>query len=194
MSYLRKQGRTQSRDLCLLSWEILQICLFFCHIPSRVNVLADSLLRSKPLSMEGQIPAQADPRSASHFVVKPICDTSLRASSSLSFSLPDRSVKWVDALSHTWDFPGMLHTFPPTPLLSVALGRTPSSRPFLLLAPAWPRQSRNSSLMELSVAHAVRLPLDVFPLAQGNFTHRSSTLFNLHAWTLLGMGIEDRDS
>ena len=37
-------------------------------------------------------------------------------------------------------------------------------------------------------------PLKVFPLLQGNLTHPSSIMFNLHAWALLGMGIEDRDS
>ena len=42
-----------------------------------------------------------------------------------------------------------------------------------------------SSLVELSVAHAVHLPLDVFPLTQGSFTHLSSTMYNFHTWTLI---------
>ena len=52
----------------------------------------------------------------------------------------------------------------------------------------------NHFLIELLAVHAVCLPLDVFPLTQGNFTLLSSTMFILQAWTLLGMGIEDRDS
>ena len=64
-----------------------------------------------------------------------------------------------------------------------------SLRPFLRRAPAWPRQPWKSSLVELSAVHAVRLALDMFPLKQGNFTLPSLTLFILHAWTLLGMGI-----
>ena len=35
-------------------------------------------------------------------------------------------------------------------------------------------------------------PPGSFPRLKGNFTHPSSTMFNLHTWTLLG--IEDRDS
>ena len=66
--------------------------------------------------------------------------------------------------------------------------------PVLLLAPTWHRQPWYSSLVELSVAQAVRLPLDVFPLMQGNFTYPSFTMYNLHAWTFLGTGIEDRES
>ena len=64
VSYLRKEGGTRSRDLCLLSWEILQICrawqthLLIIHILSHQKVIADSLSRSKPLSTEWQI----DPR------------------------------------------------------------------------------------------------------------------------------------
>ena len=51
-----------------------------------------------------------------------------------------------------------------------------------------------SSLVELSVAQAVRLPLKVFLLLQANFTHPSSTMPMLHAWMLLGRDIVDRDS
>ena len=60
VSYLRKEVGTRSRDLCLLSLEILQICqawqthLLVRHIPSRINVIADSLSPSRPLSMEWQ--------------------------------------------------------------------------------------------------------------------------------------------
>ena len=54
-------------------------------------------------------------RSASHFAIRSLCDMSLCASSSLSFSLADRSAEGVDALSHTWDFPGGLARLSPDP-------------------------------------------------------------------------------
>ena len=60
-------------------------------------------------------------------------------------------------------------------------------------ASPWPRQQWNGSSVELSVVYAVRPPLDVFPLTQGKFTLPSSTMYILHAWTLLGTCIEDRD-
>ena len=46
----------------------------------------------------------------------------------------------------------------------------------------------------LSVMHAVRLLFVRSPLQQGNFSHMSSEMFRLHAWTLLRSGSEDRDS
>ena len=91
--------------------------------------------------------------------------------------------------------PGALYAFPLTPLLTAGLGRIWATwRPVLLLAPAWPKQPWYSSLVELSVTHVVHLPLDQFPLLRENFTHPLSNLFRLHAWTLLGMGLKDRDS
>ena len=103
----------------------------------------------------------------------------------LCISLPRREREGLDVLSHKWDFSGVLYAFPPTLLLAAVLGRIrATSRTVLLLAPAWPRQLWYSSLVELSVAHAVRLPLKHFPLLQGNFTHPSSKIFKLHAWTL----------
>ena len=127
-----------------------------------------------------------------HSVDRSICDTSQRAASTFFIPLPRQEHEGVDALSHSWDFPGVLYVFAPTLLLTAVLGRT--SRPVLLLAHACPRQPWYSSLVELSVAHAVRLPLDLFPLTQGNFTHPSSTMYNLHVWTLLRTSIKDRDS
>ena len=60
--------------------------------------------------------------------------------------------------------------FPLPPLLSLVLGGIRATwRPALLLAPAWSRQPWYSSVVELSVAPAVRLPLVLFPLLQGNF-------------------------
>ena len=108
---------------------------------------------------------------------------------------PDMSAKGVDALSHSWDFPGVLYAFPPTPLLTVVLGRIrEASRPVLLLAPAWTKQPWYSSLTELSIAHAVCLPLGQFPLLQGDWIHPSSRMFSLHAWTLCGNDTGSTDS
>ena len=69
------------------------------------------------------------------------------------------------------EFPGALYAYPPpTQLLTAVLRRIrPTSHPVLLLAPAWPRQSWYSYLMELSIAQAVRLPLDLFPPPKGEF-------------------------
>ena len=36
---------------------------------------------------------------------------------------PDMSVKGIDALSHMWDFPGVLFAYSPTKLLAAVIGR-----------------------------------------------------------------------
>ena len=83
---------------------------FLSHSISREFVSRKSITLQAPVHGGADRPPsfQADPRSASHFAVISICDMSLCASSAHSFSLPDRSAKGIDALSHTWDFPGML--------------------------------------------------------------------------------------
>ena len=107
---------------------------------------------------------------------------------------PDESAVGVEALSHPWEFPGMMYEFPLTPLLTAVLGRIrASSRPVILLALVWPKQLWYSSLIELSVSHAVHLPLDQFPLLQGGWIHPSSQMFNLHAWTLCRLVTEERN-
>ena len=104
-------------------------------------------------------------------------------------------MKGLDALSHSWVFPGVLYVFPPTPLLTAILSRIRvTSRPVLLLAPARPKQPWYSSLIELSVAHAVRPPSRSFPLLQGDWVHPSSQMFSLHALTFCGRDTESRDS
>ena len=102
-------------------------------------------------------------------------------------AFPDMIDEGIDALSHTCNFSGVLHAFPPTSLLTAVLGRIRATVcPGLLLDPAWPKQPWYNSLVELSVAHAVHLLLEQFPLLQGNFTHPSSKMFKLHGWTLQG--------
>ena len=61
VAYLRKEGGTRSLRLCLLATDILRMCSVMCttlvvrHIPSKRNVLADALSRTKPLTTEWQL-------------------------------------------------------------------------------------------------------------------------------------------
>ena len=126
-------------------------------------MIADSLSRSKPLRTE----CQFDPTFFEQILdLLPTLSIVLSATCRIAHlqdylsPFPDLSVKGIDAHSHMWDFLRVLYAFPPTPLLSAVLGRIRvTSHPVLLLAPAWPRQSWYSSLVELSVVHAARLPL-----------------------------------
>ena len=73
-------------------------------------------LADQPLSF------RADLRSPPHAVDRSICDLSQCTTPGLSISFPDMSVKGIVVLFHTWDFPGVLYTYSPTPLLTAVLG------------------------------------------------------------------------
>ena len=87
-----KGGGTRSQDLCLLSWEILQICrawqtcLLVRHIPSHQNVIADSAPSLSPRS--GRSTPIISRRSSPHTVNRPFCDLSQCTTPGLSISLP----------------------------------------------------------------------------------------------------------
>ena len=131
------------------------------HILSRQFVIADSLSRSKPLSAEWQI----DPRFREDFYLLPTLSIEFFAicrNAQLQGYLspfPVLSAKGINALSHTWDFSGCC-TFPLYPA-AFSSSREDSSdfAPGSVTGPTCNRQPWYSSLVELSVAHAVRLPL-----------------------------------
>ena len=154
-------------------------------------MLADSLSRFKPLSTEWQLETTLISCVRLHWLLPTSVNlfATCRNTQLPRFLLPfpDNSAVGVEALSHPWDFPGMMYVFLSTPLLTAVLGRIRDSlRSILLLAPAWPRQLWYSYLIELSIVHAVCLPLNQFPLLQGNWIHSSSQMVNIHAWTLEG--------
>ena len=119
-------------------------------------------------------------RSTPHTVSRPLCDTSQCTTFRFSISLPRRERKGVDALFHTLDFRGVLYAFPPTLLLTAVVGRMrATSCPVLLIAPAWPQAAMVQLPSGIVSSARSMSPLKVFPLLQGDFTHPSSTMFNL---------------
>ena len=85
----------------------------------------------------------------------------------------------------------------PFPRLAASSGIREDSSNFALGSVAGPRWAQ-AAVVQLRGgvvcdAHSTS-PFCPISLTQGNFTHPSSTMFNLHAWTLLGTGINDRDS
>ena len=146
-SYLRKKGGTPSRDLCLLSREILQICrawqtyLLVRHILSHQNVIADSLSCSKPLSTEWHI----DTRLFKQILdllptlsIDQFFDLSQCATPGLSISLRRHEREWDRCAIPHVGFSGgtVLYAYPPTLLLTAVLGRIRATTcSVLLLAP-----------------------------------------------------------
>ena len=128
VSYLRKEGGTRSRDLPSFvgnSPDLPGLADSPACRTHSVSSECDSRLSIKPLSPEWQI----DPRlfeqnlnllpmlSIDFFVT---CRNALLQDYLSPF--PDMSMEGIDALSHTWDFPGVMYAFPPASLLTAVLG------------------------------------------------------------------------
>ena len=106
------------------------------------------------------------------------------------------SAKGVDALPHTWDFPEVLYPFPPTLLLPAVLERIrATSRPVLLLAPAWSRQSWYRSLWSCQWrTQYVSRSNNSLPCRGISITHCPLRTSGTLGRCYIGMGLEDRDS
>jgi hypothetical protein len=198
VAYLRKQGGTKSADMCALTWDILhrlhqlQVKLLVRHIPSSRNVIADALSRRKPLPTEWSL----DPSVFQSLLgLVPRLSVDLFATR-LNHQLdqfvspcPDQRALAVDALSIPWDFQGVPYAFPPPRILPLVLRKIREEEiPLVLVvAPFWPRQAWFPDLVDLAVAHALRLPSIPSLLQQVGWYHPNPGLYALHAWMLSGM-------
>ena len=195
--YLRKQGGTKSLLLSDLTLEIYQfldqkmINLVVRHIPSRRNVLADSLSRPGPLLTEWSLDEGVFSRLLD---LVPLLSIDLFATC-MNFRLPayvspfpDLSAVAVDALSIPWDFQGIPYAFPPWKMLQSVLTKIREDRVPLVLvvAPNWPRQSWFHDLLQLSVTNALLLPPIANLLTQGHWVAPKAVSRDLHAWMLSG--------
>ena len=138
-------GRTCSRNLYLLAWEILQFCFIWetrlliprIECTSRQSI---KLQTSRPQNGRSALFCSSDTCFASHTINGSVCHFLLRATSQISMSLPrPKREGGTDALSHPWDFLSMMYAYPPSPMLTAVLGRIRES-PQMLLAPAWNEQ------------------------------------------------------
>ena len=149
--YLRKEGGTRARWWCHIAADIflnvgdsLGITLVIRHIPSKRNVLADALSRTKPLSTEWQLNKAVF---AQILGLAPDLELDLfatRINTQLDRFLspfPDPLAVGVDALTAPWPQTGLLYAFPPQVLIPQLLVRFCRERVMMVLvAPAWPRQ------------------------------------------------------
>jgi hypothetical protein len=203
VAYLRRQGGTHSFELCLLSWKILHLChqngilLQVRHIPSKKNVLADALTRSKPLLTEWTLNRSIFEKILLLVPTLSIDLFATRNNTQLPIFLspfPDHRARGVDALSAAWDFPGILYAFPPTTLIPAVLRRIRKEKVLvLLIAPLWTKQPWFTDLLDLSVTNALRLPVVPNLLSQHHWLHPSPDIFHYHAWMLSSVVMNRRD-
>jgi hypothetical protein len=201
ISYLKKQGGTSSPSLCDLTKEILLfldslgVSLQVRHIPSSRNVLADALSRIKPLTTEWsldrsvflQLQSLISQLSVDRFatrlnnqLVQPVhqplprpgCHSGGRHVGPVGFSGHSLCVTSTEVAQGS-------------PIQDPCRSSASCSGHRTMLAP--PRQSRFPDLVELSVSHALRLPVRESLLVQGKWIHPNPSLFYLHAWLLSGI-------
>ena len=126
VSYINKQGRRKSADLCALIWRILTWChnnkvtLRARHAPGSLNVIADGLSRRNQIqSTEWSLSPQIF-KKISRIWESPQVDlfaTSLNKKLPLYVSpIPDPQAWAVDALNIPWENL-VAYAFPPTALL-----------------------------------------------------------------------------
>ncbi|XP_033726763.1 uncharacterized protein LOC117316331 [Pecten maximus] len=167
-AYLENQGGTKSHKLCALTIRILLLCqdiglsLSVRHLPGHLNVLADTLSRSRsPVITEWTL---------SRSIFRAICivwETPLvdLFATALNFQIqtfvspvPDPLAWEVDALSLSWE--GLLaYAFPPFNLLDRVLHKVRNHDcSVLLIAPLWPRQPWFPALLDLLVDLPLAIP------------------------------------
>ena len=206
VAYINKQGGTHSVQMCALLWRLMtwcnhhQISLRARHIPGCLNVLADSLSRSKQIqSTEWSLHPQ---------VVKQLCQKWFTPHLDLFATrhnhkfpvfvspVPDPQAWSVDALHLDWTNL-LAYAYPPTALLPQVVSklyRFPCQ--LILIAPGWPGMNWFWDLINLSLDVPIRLP--VFPRLLKQPTtpvfHNNPAYLNLHAWLVGVSPCKKKDS
>ncbi|KAK7095233.1 hypothetical protein V1264_006669 [Littorina saxatilis] len=197
-AYLNNQGGVRSPSLSIRSCQILiwcqqhRITLPAKHLPGRLNVLADALIRSsRVVHTEWTITHHALQRLWAH-IDKPMIDLfAMRFSKRLPLFVspfPDPGLWAVNALELDWS--GLsAYAFPPPSLLEKVLRKADLERPSLVLvAPMCTSQHWYPDLLRLSQGPPVPLNLVKGELLQPRTGVLRENLrsLQLHGWRLLG--------
>ena len=195
-SYINKEGRTHSFEMCALMWRILawsnarEIQITARHIPGNLNVIADSLSRrDKAIQTEWSLHPQIF-QEICQVWHKPVVDlfaTSLNSKLPTYVSpVPDDKAWQIDALNISWEALDA-YAFCPVAILPQLVQKMITYRcRVIVIAPGWPGMPWFWDLVELSVKIPLRLP-QVHNLLKQPFSlrfHNNLEYLNLHAWYL----------
>ena len=195
VQYLNRQGGTKSPQLCLLTWNLLQLAIKnnvtikAAHIIGRLNVLADSLSRVKVLPTEWTLNDSVTLR-LFQVLGTPMIDlfpSEANHKVDLFCSwIPSQKAWRIDALSVPWQNMNA-YAFPPMVLIPKVLQHMKKFRcQLILIAPQWPRRHWYTDLLQMLVAPPRRLPIIEGLLYQPRtkIVHPNPQIFNLIAWPL----------
>ncbi len=202
VAYIRKQGGTHSLSLFRETWDLLNFCQLngitvrVRHIPGKLNVIADSLSRGKPIPTEWAINPLITQSLFNLWGTPSIDLFATRFNNKLPqfvSPVPDWRAQAVDALAMQW---GNLfaYAFPPPRLMQQVLKqvRTSNAR-LILIAPCWSQMSWFNDLLDLLTEIPRSIPSLPKLLTQNNLSHSNPDLFHLHGWMLSGIRSERED-
>ena len=196
VAYIQKQGGTRSHQLCALAMRVLLLCreidlsMTVRHLPSKENILADTLSRSRrPILTEWTLLPS---------IFEAVClvwdrphvdlfATALNNRLPVYMSpVPDERAFAVDALSQDWT--GLNgYAFPPFNLVGVVLAKVKKHLcSITLIAPLWPRQPWFPLLLQLLVDVPLGIPPRWNLLSQpcSRQYYQGPERLHLHAWRL----------
>ena len=190
----QRRGGGRFRTLSFMATKLLawcakrQVSLTAKFIPSKLNVLANSLSRKGQIIHTEWTLHRGTLSQIFHFWEVPHIDLfATRLNNQLpTFVSPfhDPFAWAVDAMSLSWE--GMLaYAFPPIPLLlKVLLKMEKETCLVILIAPCWESHPCFPVLLSLLVAPAIKLPCrrDLLIQPHSRLTHLKPEIFNLHAW------------
>ena len=168
MSYINKQGWTRSLQLCRRTKKLLLMCqanlivLRAWHIPRRLNVLADILLRSSQMSgTEWSLHPSVFRALTREWGIPLLYLFATRWNHNLPLfvsPVPDPSAMAVDALSMSWKAL-WAYTYPPPALLPRVLEKAQQDQyELILIAPHWPQAFWFPLLLGILVQSPLRIP------------------------------------
>ena len=197
VAYINKEGRMKSGSLCALLWRILswctrqQVTLRACHIPGRLNVIADKLSRlGQTIQTEWSLHPEVFQAICSRWHQPQVDLFSTRFNNKLPqfvSPVPDPQAWAFDALSLSWEDVDP-YTFPPAAILGKVVEKLqdyPCNR-IILIAPGWPNMPWFWDLVAMSSQIPLCLP-NIPNLVSQPFNqvlHRNLSNLNLHAWLL----------
>ena len=194
VSYINKEGGMRSGPLCALLWRTLtwctrnQVTLKACHIPGRLNVIADKLSRlGQTIQTEWSLLQEVFQAICSRWHRPQIDLFATRFNNKLPLfvsPVPDPLASRVDALTLPWEDLDA-YAFPPTAILGKVVEKlqdTPCKK-IILIALGWPNMPWFWDLVALSSQIPLSLP-NLLTQPFNQIPHRNLTNLNLHAWLL----------
>ena len=197
VAYINKEGGMKSGSLCALLWRILswctrqQVTLRACHIPGRLNVIADKLSRlGQTIQTEWSLHPAVFQAVCTRWHQPQVDLFATRFNNKLPqfvSPVPDPQAWAVDALSLSWEDLDP-YAFPLAAILGKVVEKLqdyPCNR-IILIAPGWPNMPWFWDLVAMSSQIPLCLPNLPNLVSQpfNQVLHRNLSNLNLHAWLL----------